>query len=212
MIKNASWSILFRALLFGSLTTALLAQTGGGVFYNFSAEAPGKIHKVTVADLPAPHATKSAVNPPEMSPRPADAMPKTLPGFKVNIYATGLDEPRELRAAPNGDIFLAETSKGEITVFRGIGKDGKAEQTSTFATGLHEPFGIAFYPPGENPQWVYIGDTDSVKRFPYRTGELKARGAAETIIPEIFPGASHAHGHNTRDVAFSPDGKKMLFQ
>ena len=55
----------------------------------------------------------------------------------MNIYATGLDEPRELRAAPNGDIFLAETSKGEITVFRGIGKDGKAEQTSTFATGLH---------------------------------------------------------------------------
>ena len=79
MIRNASWSTLFCALLFGSLTTALLAQTGGGVFYNFSAEAPGKIHKVTVADLPAPHATKSAVNPPEMSPRPADAMPKTLP-------------------------------------------------------------------------------------------------------------------------------------
>jgi glucose/arabinose dehydrogenase len=209
MHRDASWSVLFRAFLLGFLTTALFAQTGGGVFYDFSAEAPGKVHKVTVADLPAPHATKSAVNPPEMSPRPADAMPKTLPGFKVSMYATGLDEPRELRTAPNGDIFLAETSKGEITVFRGIGKDGKAEQTSTFATSLHEPFGIAFFPPGADPQWVYVGNTDSVKRFPYRNGDLKAKGGAQAIIPEIFPGASHARGHDTRDVAFSPDGKKM---
>jgi glucose/arabinose dehydrogenase len=209
MHRAAHRSIQFRVLFLSILSSTLLAQNGGGVFYDFSAEAPGKIHKVTVADLPAPRATKSAVNPPEMSPRPADVMPKTLPGFKVNIYATGLDEPRELRAAPNGDIFAAETDKGEIKVFRGVTKDGKAEQTSTFATGLHVPFGIAFYPTGANPEWVYIGNTDSVVRFPYRNRDLKARGAAQTIVAEIFPGARHARGHNTRDVLFSPDGKKM---
>ena len=209
MHRAARWSIQFRVLFLGILTSTLLAQNGSGVFYDFNAEAPGKIHKVSVADLPAPRATKSAVNPPEMSPRPVDAIPKTLPGFKVNMYATGLDEPRELRAAPNGDVFVAESDKGEIAVFRGVTKDGKAEQTSTFATGLHDPFGIAFFPPGSNPEWVYIGNTDSVVRFPYRTGDLKARATAQTIVAEIFPGASHAHGHNTRDVAFSPDGKKM---
>lgn len=211
MHRDESWAVRFRmVLLFGSLSTLMFAQSSGSVFYDFHAENPGTVHKIPLADLPAPHATKSAVNPPDMSPRPADAIPKTSPGFQVNVYADGLDEPRELRAAPNGDVFLAESDKGEITIFRGVSKDGKAEQTSTFATGLHQPFGIGFYPPGNNPQWVYVADTDSVKRFPYRNGDMKARGAAKTVVKEIFPGASSAHGHWTRDLAFSPDGKKMF--
>lgn len=210
MHRGARWSILFRIVLVVSIATGLSAQKDGSPFYDFHAEAPGNMHRIPLSQLPPPNATKSAVNPANMVPRPANAIPKTLPGFKVNLYAAGLDEPRELRAAPNGDIFLAESSKGEITVFRGIDKEGKVEQTSTFATGLHRPFGIAFYPPGKDPQWVYIGDTDSIKRFPYRNGDLKARGTAETIVAEIFPGAVHAHGHWTRDVAFSPDGKKMF--
>src|SRR5713226_3143805 len=187
----------------------LLAQNGGSPFYDYHAESPGTMHKFSVSDLPPPNATKSANNFPEQNPRPADAMPKALPGFKVELYVTGLDEPRELRTAPNGDVFLAESSKGEIRIFRGITKDGKPEQTATFATGLKQPFGIGFYPPGANPGWVYIADTDSVMRFPYRNGDLKARGTAETIVPEIFPGAKNAHGHWTRDLVFSPDGKKM---
>jgi glucose/arabinose dehydrogenase len=138
-------------------------------------------------------------------------MPKTLPGFKVNIFASDLTNPRELRAAPNSDIFLAEMDKGDIKVFRGVTKDGRPEQAETFASGLHEPFGIAFYPPGANPEWVYIGDTDSVKRFPYHNGDLKARGEAQTIIDEIYPGAHGGHGgHSTRDLAFSADGKNLF--
>jgi glucose/arabinose dehydrogenase len=197
------------ALAIWFLTTALFAQGNSSPFYDYRAENPGTMRHITVKDLPAPFATKSANNEPEPASRPQGAMPKTLPGFKVDLYATGLDEPRELRTAPNGDVFLAESSKGEIHVFRGITSDGKPEQQSTFATGLKQPFGIAFYPPGNDPQWVYIGDTDSIKRFPYHNGDLKARGAEQTIVAEIFPGASHAHGHWTRDVQFSPDGKKM---
>ncbi len=192
------------------LGVTLYAQGNSSPFYDYSAESPGTTHKITTNDLPKPFATKSADNFPVPSPRPADAMPKTLPGFKVDIFASGLDEPRKMLAAPNGDIFLAESSRGEITVFRGVTKDGKPEQKSTFASGLNKPFGIAFYPPGKDPQWVYIGDTDSVKRFAYHNGDLKATGAPQTIIAEIFPGATHAHGHWTRDVAFSPDGKKMF--
>ena len=192
-----------------SLAAFVVAQTGSSVFYDFRSETPGRMHKITVNDLPAPHATRSAVNPPEMSPRPADAKPKALSGFAVTQYVSGLDEPRELRAAPNGDVFLAESNKGEIKIYRGINKDGNPEQVSIFAAGLHQPFGIAFYPPGANPQWVYIADTDSVKRFPYHNGDLKAAGNMQTVVAEIFPGASHAEGHWSRDVAFSPDGKKM---
>jgi glucose/arabinose dehydrogenase len=85
----------------------------------------------------------------------------------------------QLWTAPNGDFFLAESSSGKIKVFRGITSEGKPEQDETFATGLNQPYGIAFYPPGDNPQWVYVGNTDSVVRFPYKNGDLKASGAAQ---------------------------------
>ena len=209
MKASGTLSSILRMLILLSLIATVFAQNGSSVFYDFRSEGPGKTHKISVSDLPQPGATKSAVNPPEPYPRPADAMPKTVPGFTVNLYAGGLDEPRELRAAPNGDVFLTESNKGEIKIYRGVSTDGKPEQVSTFASGLHRPFGIAFYPLGANPEWVYIGDTDSVKRFPYHNGDLKARGAMQTIVAEIFPGAAHAQGHWTRDVAFSPDGKKM---
>lgn len=179
-------------------------------FYGYRAESPGTTHKFTVSDLPSPNNPKSGVASPDPVPRPADALPKTLPGFKVNLFASGLDVPRELRTAPNGDVFLAESDLGQIKVFRGVTKEGKPEQVETFTTGLRQPFGIAFYPPGSDPQWVYIGDTDSVLRFPYRNGDLKARGKAETIIEEIYPNAHKVNGgHWTRDLAFSADGKKL---
>jgi len=191
-------------------TVLFCAADAGSPFYGYREESPGTTHKITVNDLPAPHATPPGEASPEPVPRPANAMPKVLPGFKVNIFASDLDVPRELRAAPNGDIFLAETDKGEIKVFHGLTADGKPEQTEAFVSGLNQPFGIAFYPPGQTPEWVYIGETDSVKRYPYANGDLKARGKPQTIVDEIFP---HAHstrgGHSTRDLAFSPDGKKL---
>ncbi len=174
-------------------------------FTDFRYEKPGTIRKITVADLPAPYATQSAGNGPKVVPRPENAWPKALDGFKVQLYATGLENPRLIRTAPNGDMFVAETAKGNILVFRGITADGKPEITSVFASGLHEPFGIAFYPAGPNPQWIYIGNTDSVMRFPYHSGDLKATGPSQHLAD--LP--SNGRGHTTRDIQFSPDGKTM---
>jgi len=174
-------------------------------FTDFRYEKPGTVRKITVADLPKPFSTESAGNGPTMVPRPDKMWPKALPGFQVQLYATGLDNPRLIRAAPNGDMFVAETGKGDVLVFRGIAADGKPEIKSVFATGLHEPFGIAFYPKGPNPQWVYIGDTDSVVRFAYHSGDLKATGPSRRLAD--LP--SNGRGHTTRDIQFSPDGDTM---
>jgi glucose/arabinose dehydrogenase len=184
--------------------------TGTAAYADWTQQKPGIFRKITVADMPQPHATQSVDNGPEMAPRPPGAMPQVPAGFKVELYADGLDVPREIRTAPNGDIFLAESKKGEIKIFRGVGKDGKAAQTETFATGLTQPFGIAFYPPGPNPEWVYIGNTDSVVRFPYHSGDLKAAGASQKIADLPGGGRLRGGGHWTRDIAFSKDGKKMF--
>lgn len=173
-------------------------------FTDFRYEEPGKSRKITLNDLPPPFATASAGNAPSMAPRPAGALPTAPAGFKVNLYAEGLDTPRVIRVAPNGDIFLAESGNGQIRVFRGMDAEGKPSQTAVFAQHLKRPYGIAFYPVGPNPQWVYIGDTDTVVRFPYHSGDLQARGQAEHVVD-----LPHGPGHWTRDVTFSLDGKTM---
>lgn len=178
-------------------------------FTDWRFEKPGASRKITVNDLPKPYATKSVDNGPDVIDRPANAWPKVLPGFKVDLYGTGFRNPRLIRIAPNGDLFLADSSAGEIRVLRGADPNGKAQQSEVFASGLQQPFGIAFYPAGPDPQWVYIGDTGEIIRFPYRNGDLKARGSRQHIAD--LPGGGHLRGggHWTRDIAFSRDGKKM---
>jgi glucose/arabinose dehydrogenase len=185
-------------------------MTGKAAFSDYTMQKPGVFRKITLADLPPPFETQSATNQAHVVPRPPDAWPKTLPGFKVDLYASGLDNPRLIRTAPNGDIFLAESHTGEVKTFRGTSKDGKVETTEVFATGLKQPFGIAFYPLGSDPQWVYVANTDSVVRFPYRNGDMKARGLQQMIVQNL-PGGGRltGGGHWTRDIAFSRDSKKM---
>jgi len=180
------------------------------VFTDYRGQRAGTFHKITPADLPRPYATPSVDNGPELVPRPAGAWPQVLPGFKVELYASQLDNPRLIRTAPNGDLFVAESKPGRIKVFRGISEHGKAERVEIFATGLKQPFGIAFYPLGANPKYVLFANTDSVVRFPYQNGDLKARGPREVIVPNL-PGGGllRGGGHWTRDIVFSLDGKKM---
>lgn len=208
----AGFAVGFRLLpLLSGGTSPARVDPAQAPFTDYSREHPGHMHKITLADLPEPYQTKSADNRPHVVPRPAGAWPKSLPGFTVTLYSTGLQNPRLIRRAPNGDLFVAESEPGRIRVLRGTGADGKAQTTAVFATGLTQPFGIAFYPPGPNPQYVYAGNTGSVVRFPYRNGDLKASGPAEMIVPDI-PSGGHltGGGHWTRDIAFTPDGRKMF--
>jgi glucose/arabinose dehydrogenase len=174
-------------------------------FTDFRYEKPGTTRKITVKDLPKPYATDSAENGAEVVERPENAWPVAPAGFKVELFAAGLDNPRWLRTAPNGDVFLAEGNPGRILVFRGMKDDGKPEVSEVFANGLTKPYGIAFYPPGPDPQWIYIGDTNEILRYPYHNGDLKASGKWEHIAD--LPSGS---GHWTRAIEFSQDGKKMF--
>jgi glucose/arabinose dehydrogenase len=174
-------------------------------FSDYRGEKPGVMHRITVTDLPKPFATEAANNAPKVVPRPEGAVPQALPGYTVKLYAEGLENPRLMRTAPNGDLFVAETGPGRIRVLRGHDGSGKPQEMEVFAAELNHPFGIAFYPSGPNPQFVYVANTDSIVRFPYQVGDLKARAAKETVVADAFPGG----GHSTRDLVFSPDGKKM---
>jgi len=186
-------------------TSKLNAPAPKAPFTDFRYEKPGTTRKITARDLPEPYATKSAENGAELVARPENVWPVAPEGFKVELYQAGLENPRLLRTAPNGDIFLAESQPGRIRVFRGMTPEGKPEQTAIFASGLKRPYGIAFYPPGPDPQWIYIGNTNEVIRFPYHKGDLKANGEPQHIADLPSGG-----GHWTRAIDFSTDGKKMF--
>ncbi len=215
ILALAAGSLLISALVSAhSAQSPAPVRTGSAAFTTYQDEQPGVFRRITAADLPQPFATVSSTNHPKLVPRPEGAIPRTLPGFTVSLYASSLEAPRLIRTAPNGDFFVAEATAengaNKILLFRGIGADGKPEQTEVFATGLKQPFGIAFYPPGLNPQYIYIANTDSVIRFPYKNGDLKASGPAETIVSNIPGGGKLAGGgHWTRDLAFSRDGSKL---
>lgn len=184
--------------------------TGEAAKGDWTTDAPGVCRKLTPADLPAPLATESVRNQPRKVAQPKGAWPQVPQGFRVEKFAEDLANPRMIRTAPNGDLFIAESDANRIRVLRDADGDGKPEVIEAFASGLKQPFGIAFYPSGANPQFVYIANTDSVIRIPYQVGDTKARGAAETLVNNIPSGGRlTGGGHWTRDIVFSKDGARM---
>ncbi|MGI4939522.1 MAG: PQQ-dependent sugar dehydrogenase [Janthinobacterium lividum] len=193
------------------LGTAVLAaaraepvRTGPNAFGDWRKDAPGVVRLIRPADLQAPYETRSRSNSPSVTARPAGAVPRGPAGTEVAVFADGLSGPRILRTAPNGDVFVAETGGGNIRVLRPAADEKAPAANEVFASGLDGPFGIAFWPPGPAPRYVYVGETGRVVRYPYRPGDLRASGPAEVIVPTLPEG-----GHSTRDVAFSPDGARM---
>jgi glucose/arabinose dehydrogenase len=203
--------------------------TGKSALVSTTSPKPGTFRKVAVEDLPAPYATKSVSTVSRIVPRPEGMIPQAPPGFEVQLYATGLEQPRVIQVAPNGDVFVMETRAGRIRVLRGVDSAGRAAQSSVFASGFVEAYGMAFYPRGGDPHWLYVANTNSVVRLPYGNGDLVASGAADTVIsslPSDVPRDIDAfaqyvrsvragqlppdHGHWTRDIAFSLDEHRLF--
>ncbi len=154
--------------------------------------------------------------------------PVVAPGLVVERFAEGLDHPRNLYTLPNGDILVAETnspprkmggvegfvmkwlmgkagadvpSANRITLLRDANGDGQAELKAPFLTGLNSPFGMVLI--GEK---LYVANTNGLLVFPYKTGDTKitAKGKELTKFNARAP-----NNHWTRNLAASPDGKKI---
>ena len=161
---------IIAAGLVGTAAIAAMGQsppilTGAAAYGDWRTDGPGIRRRITPADMRRPYDMASGSNHPTVAARPANAWPKAPPGFVVELWAGGLDNPRLIRTAPNGDVFVAESGPGRIRILRGA-EGGKSPEIRTFAEDLYQPFGIAFWPRGPNPRYIYIANTDSVVRFP----------------------------------------------
>src|SRR5204862_3196270 len=131
--------------------------TGKAAMGDWTTDAPGVRRKITVQELPAPSSNILSINSPRVVGRPENAQLQVPSGFKIDLYASGFRDPRFLLTAPNGDVFVTESRANQIKVLRDAKGGGKPDVTEVFAErDLNKPFGIAFYPPGNDPQFLYV--------------------------------------------------------
>ena len=174
------------------------------------AYAPGT-GPVDKLSLPAPFDTPSVRNTSKVVGWPKGKMPTAAPGFEVSLFAENLDNPRQAYVLPNGDILIVEATRewigradrpeksaNRITLLRDTNGDGKPDVRETFLTGLNMPHGMVAL-----GNWFYVGNTNGVVRYPYRTGQTKIEGKGEKILD--LP----TDGHYTRNLLADPAGKKI---
>jgi glucose/arabinose dehydrogenase len=212
IVLTGGAGIAAALLLHAAKTDGLTVMTGPKAFTNTASLRPGLARRITAQDLPQPQPPGGGTVFRMMlgmavsgAARPESTLPKAPPGFNVGIYvASGLTNPRQIRRAPIGDIFVADQGGGTVRIFRGITANGKPREASVYAS-LPGVFGINFYPPGPNPEWVYLTNTGTLVRYAYKNGDLKATGEPEKLVTNIPAG-----GHTTRDIVFSQDGKSLF--
>src|SRR3569623_3636385 len=112
---GAGFAVIAGALAMGPAQG--LANPGGagpapgeGPGVDYRGQVPGRSHLIRVEDLPAPDQAQSVDNGPRLVERPKGAMPQAPAGIQVQLYAEGLHNPRLLRVAPSGDVFVAEST------------------------------------------------------------------------------------------------------
>jgi glucose/arabinose dehydrogenase len=187
-----------------------LGQTlrGQAAFGGWRDDRPGVRRLLTPQDMPPVSTPTYGLA--QVVPVPPGARPQVPNGFSVERVTSDLPNARVIRVAPNGDLFVASSMSNTVHVLRIPAGSATPQRHTVFASGtasgLRQPFGIAFYPLGPNPQWVYVANSDGLVRFPYKNGDLAATGKSERLVA----GIPTAH-HWARDIAFSPDGKRLYF-
>jgi glucose/arabinose dehydrogenase len=136
---------------------------------------------------------------------------KVPQGCRVQRVAEGLEHPRWMAVSENGDIFVVESrleipkrkQPNQVTVLRDADGDGVAEERHLWADKLYLPFGISFH-----QGYLYVANTGSVVRWPYKPGDLQATGASETVLNKIPERGMRQHW--TRNLLFS-DKENSLY-
>ena len=204
-------AIILALLAFGIAVRPALAEApplvGTAAYGDWRDDAPDVGRLIRPDDVPPPYASRSASNTPDVVARPAGATLKVPPGFTVAEFAHGLTNPRQIRVAPNGDIFVTESDSDRVRVLRAADGARTPSIDQVFAQGLDQPFGIAFYPPGPAPHYLYVANNNQIVRFPYQPGDVTARGKPEVVVTSLTRSGG---GHWTRDIAFSADGRQMF--
>jgi glucose/arabinose dehydrogenase len=177
-------------------------------------------------NLPAPDTTASKKKFSKVIGWPNGKTPIAPEGFVVTRFASGIKSPRNMIITPNGDVLVvlsnsersavesvanAVTGKSKsevpgksantILLYRDENHDGKPELTSTFLSGLNQPYGMLVI--GNS---FYVANTDGILQFPYKPGDTKITGQGKKILS--LPAGGY-NNHWTRNLIANADKNKI---
>ncbi|MFD2288738.1 sorbosone dehydrogenase family protein [Pedobacter petrophilus] len=177
-------------------------------------------------NLPAPDTTASKNKFSKVIGWPENKTPVAPEGFVVTRFATNIKSPRNTIVAPNGDVLVAlsnseRTTKEKIAntvtgkaksevagqsantilLYRDANKDGKPELTTTFLTGLNQPYGMLII--GNS---FYVANTDGIWQYPYKNGDTKITSTGKKIMS--LPAGGY-NNHWTRNLIANADKSKI---
>lgn len=176
--------------------------------------------------LPPPYQTKATRTFCEAIGWPKDKMPIAPAGFKVNLFADGLDNPRNIYITPSGDILVSEAnteiggikrvganiigagksqnfnkSANRITLLRDTNGDGIADIKKIFLRGVNQPYGMLIL-----NGWFYVANTDGLWRYPCKPGQTIITNPGIKILS--LPAGGY-NNHWTRNLRANKDGSKI---
>ena len=120
------------------------------------------------------------------------------PGFRIDVYAEGIEGARSLALSDKGTLFVGTRREGAVYAVLDRDKDLKADEVITIAQGLNTPNGVAV-----KDGALYVAEVSRVLRFDKIDDHLKDP-PQPTVIYADFPRDTH---HGWKFIAFGPDGK-----
>src|SRR5689334_11197342 len=82
---------------------------------------------------------------------------KVFPGFKVSVYAEGVENARSLALGKDGVVFVGTRSNDKVyALLPDKNKDGISDGVKTIAEGLDTPNGDGFHSV-RNAVFVFVG-------------------------------------------------------
>lgn len=176
--------------------------------------------------LAAPYETKSVRNYCKVIGWPKGKTPIAPVGFKVSLYANGLDNPRNILVAANGDVFVAQAntqikgikkigasiigatksedlnkSANNIILLRDSNGDGVPDSKTVFLSNLNQPYGMLIL-----GNWFYVANTDGLWQYPYKAGQTRITGPGKMIVS--LPAGGY-NNHWTRNLRANAAGTKI---
>ena len=119
---------------------------------------------------------------------------KLPPGFKISVWADGINNARTMAWGSKGTLFLGSRVAGNVYA---VVDRGGSREVKVIAKGLTQPSGLAF-----KDGTLYVAEIPRLLKF--ENVEVRLDGPPAPKVVYDFPKEAH---HNWRYLAFGPDGK-----
>ncbi|MEM7487006.1 MAG: sorbosone dehydrogenase family protein [Bacteroidota bacterium] len=119
-------------------------------------------------------------------------------GFKVSVFAEGIDGARSMAMGDEGTLFVGTRNEKTVYALQDLDGDFKAEKVIVLDSTLEVPNGVAF-----NDGALYVAEVGRLLKYPNIEDNLSNLQKPEVIYDD-YPTEFH---HGWKYISFGPDGK-----